>query len=163
MTIVVEDGTGVPEANSYVNVADLEAYATARAMLLPDTEPAKEALLIKAMDYIELREDRFRGVRVASDQELSWPRTTYGMVEGIPAELKKAQLVLAMAAMNVDLTPVSGGVTRSAKRQTVGPITVEYATTSGAASGPTVPQAETLLKSLYGENWLSNQLRVVRA
>lgn len=162
MTIIVEDGTNVPDANSYVSVAELVTYATERGIVLPSTDAEKEVLLMKAMDYIELLDKDYMGVRSYSDQELSWPRTQYEtMMLGIPKELKKAQLILAVAAITVDLAPVSSGVTRSAKRQTVGPITVEYATTSGD-NRPRIPQAESLLRYLFG-NSLSGQLRVVRA
>lgn len=160
--IIVEDGTNIPGANSYVTVAELATYAAERGIVLPAEDPAKEVLLIKAMDYLELMSADWVGSPTFTGQPLDWPRTYYSSALGIPPELKKAQMVLAAAAMTIDLTPVSSGVSRSAKRQTVGPITVEYST-SGGSSYPRVPQADLLLGFLKGSSLGSGQLRVVRA
>lgn len=161
MTITVEDGTNVPDANSFVSVAELVTYAQARGISLPETEPEQEVLLIKAMDYIEVSDKEYKGYRTFTDQELSWPRTYDYQDLGIPEDLKKAQMVLAVAAMTVDFFPNSSGLTRSTKKTVVGPISVEYATSS--ASRPRVPQAETLLSGLYNGYGAFGQLRVIRA
>ena len=159
MTIVVEDGTNVADANSYVSVAELDAYAIERGIVLPVEELAKEILLIKAMDYLELSDNDYTGTRSYSDQSLSWPRTSYSMILGIPKELKKAQMVLAVAAMTIDLAPVSNGF--QGKKVKVGPISVEKPSESVAR--PRVPQAESLLRYLYGSSVGAGQLRVIRA
>lgn len=159
MTITVEDGTNVPDANSYVSVEELTAYAADRGIVLPADDAAKEVLLIKAMDYLEMADHDFMGVRSFTDQPLSWPRISYSMDLGIPKELKKAQMVLAVAAMTVDLTPVSRGL--AGKKVKVGPIEVEKPGESVAR--PRVPQAESLLRYLYGSSIGAGQLRVVRA
>lgn len=160
--ITVEDGTNIPGANSYVSVADLVTHAAERGITLPVDAPSQEVLLVKAMDYLELMSSDWMGSPTFTDQPLDWPRTYYSTALGIPPELKKAQMVLAVAAMTIDLTPVSSGSSRSAKRQTVGPITVEYTSSSGT-SYPSVPQANLLLSFLKGAALGPGQLRVVRA
>lgn len=160
MTIVVEDGTNVAGANSYVSLDELKAYATERGITLPASDAELEVLITKAMDYIELRDENYRGDRVYDDQPLSWPRIEYDMELGIPKELKKVEMVLAVAAMTVDFFPVSSGSSAAKKKTTVGPITVEYATQSGLT--PRIPQADSLFKYLFGDQ-LNGQLRVVRA
>ena len=160
MTITVEDGTNVAGANSYVDIDELRAYALERGIILPVEDAAVEILLIKAMDYIELRDEDYRGDRVYTDQALSWPRIEYDMEIGIPKELKKLQMVLAVAAMTIDFFPVSSGTGADKKRTTVGPITVEYATKSSTM--PRIPQADSLFNYLFGGT-LNGQLRVVRA
>ena len=74
--IVVEDGTNVPDANSYVTVEELVQYSADRGILLPVDDAEKEILLIKAMDYLELADNEYVGLRSYPDQLLSWPRTS---------------------------------------------------------------------------------------
>lgn len=102
MTIIVEDGSIVAGANSYVTVADLISHATARGITLGLNAPAIEALLIKAMDYFESFDGRFKGDRTERDQPLSWPRKG-AVVEGwewgeteIPRQVLNAQLALCL-------------------------------------------------------------------
>lgn len=82
-TLVVEDGTGLPNASSYTSAADLRAYATARGVTLA-TEDAPgdlivDQLAIKAMDYIEANRSYFWGWRAYPEtQRLEFPR------DGVP-------------------------------------------------------------------------------
>ena len=75
MGIVLEDGTGVPTANSYVNANMLEAYCADRAITVPDGDA--DAALIRGTQYIE---GHYRGrwpgsrTKYRGLQGLSWPR-----------------------------------------------------------------------------------------
>jgi len=99
MTIIVEDGSIVANANSYVAASALSAYACDRGISLT---VAPEILINKAMDYFESHSDRFKGERVSRDQPLSWPRT--GVVleswswssEEIPRQVISALLALCI-------------------------------------------------------------------
>lgn len=106
MALVVEDGTGVEGANSYLTVAELRAFAGDRGLTLP-TDSEVEKLLVKATDYLELKS--YIGDRASDNQGLSWPRTQtanpYWQYNNIiPTKLKTAQSLLAVEAMNGDLT-----------------------------------------------------------
>jgi hypothetical protein len=74
MAIVVEDGTGISAANSYVTVEEVDDYCSQRG--LSEWENAsdddKEAALMRGMDYIE--SFRFRGDKVNFENPLEWPR-----------------------------------------------------------------------------------------
>lgn len=130
MAIIVEDGTGVPGANSYVTVAEFEAYALARGVTLTGT-PTSEQLLLRAMDYIESLE--YIGDIAICGQPLMWPRygvyiDGYCYVDGntIPELLKNAQMVTALS-IDAGMDPLSQFPTpRLVHSTTVGPITVEY-------------------------------------
>jgi hypothetical protein len=85
MTLVVEDGNGLPTANAYVDVAFADDYFTLRGIVawVNAVSTAKEVALVKATDYIDLAwGPRFKGVRafVSSppdetvDQALEFPR-----------------------------------------------------------------------------------------
>lgn len=158
--ITVEDGSNVPNANSYVTVAEFVAYAAERGVLIPVDAAQQEILLIKAMDYLESFHTRYYGVPSWTDQALAFPRYYNYADTGIPTALKKAQMVLAIAAQTVELFPTTSGTTRSAKRQTVGPITIEYSESS-ISGRPDIPQAMVLLRPFFGGG--AGQLPVVRA
>lgn len=161
MALVIEDGSNVPNANSYATVEELVAYAAERGIAIPAEAPALEILLIKAMDYIEFYAGRYRGYATYDDQALSWPRTYDGADQGVPDLLKKVQIIVAIAAQTIELFPNTAGTARTATRQTVGPITVQYQQTSGRAAKPSIPQADSLLRELFASSMAN--LRVVRA
>ena len=100
MTIIVEDGSLVTGANSYVSRNDAWDYATARGVTLPDDNADLDVLIIKAMDFFESHDGKFKGERVNRDQALSWPRGG-AVIEGwywssdeIPRQVLNAQLAL---------------------------------------------------------------------
>lgn len=125
MALIVEDGSIVTGANSYVSTTDLTTYATARGVTLVADE---EQLLIKAMDYIESL--RFKGVKRTQDQALQWPRINVVIdnytfdSDAIPQELINGQCEVAIA-IDQDLDPLAN-IERSTKKEKVGPLEVEY-------------------------------------
>lgn len=142
MAIIVEDGTNVTGANSYVSTADLTEFATARGITLTD-DP--EQLLIQAMDYIETQQ--YQGTKLLFTQGLQWPRVNvwidgwYNNANNIPKELKNGEMETAIA---IDQgTAPDADVTRYAIREKVGELEVEY-----AANAP----ANTINKKI--NNWL---------
>lgn len=97
MAIVVEDGTGVTGANSYVSEAEVTTYATNRGITISGTV---SELIYKSMDWIETRQ--FTGERTTETQPLSFPRKGI-YVDGveiekdeIPERLKSAQIELCI-------------------------------------------------------------------
>lgn len=160
MTITVEDGTGVENANSYVSVEQFKAWATARGYTYPADDTAIEPLLIKAMDYIESKESSFYGVKYEENQLLAWPRLYYNASTGIPYELQVAQMAYANAAQTIELLPNRAAGDKDATRETVGPITVEYAKKAGSDYNPAVPLGDRMLSYLFPN---TGTLRVVRA
>lgn len=78
MTLVVEDGTGKANAESYVSVADFQTYATARGLDLSaafgDISLLEQALR-RGTAYVETFWSRFPGYRTNRRmQRLEWPR-----------------------------------------------------------------------------------------
>ena len=81
MTLTVEDGTIIANANSYVSVADADTFftdmgetkwtVTATAV----SPQQKEAALIQAAQYLQQKyRMRWKGSRVDAFQSLDWPR-----------------------------------------------------------------------------------------
>jgi hypothetical protein len=124
-TIVVEDGTVVAGANSYVTEAELTTYAADRGVTLT---AATDVLLIKAMDYIESL--AFIGDKHKESQPLQWPRDEvyidryYIERETIPKELKNGVYTAALA-IDAELDPLRI-IERATKREKVDVIEVEY-------------------------------------
>lgn len=133
MAIVVEDGSVVTGANSYVTEAELSAYATARGVTLTgDTEE----LLIRAMDYVESL--GFIGIKLTDTQPLQWPRADvildsyYVNVDTIPDELKNGLMQVAMA-IDAGEDPLAD-IPKEIASASVGSVSVTYATGSSATT-----------------------------
>lgn len=73
IAIVVEDGSGVAGANSYVSIADMVAYALQRGVVLT-ADDTTAAMLIQASDYLEARGPEYQGYPTTDTQDLQWPR-----------------------------------------------------------------------------------------
>uniref|UniRef100_A0AAU6W0F9 Virion structural protein n=1 Tax=Pseudomonas phage Pavpe01 TaxID=3138545 RepID=A0AAU6W0F9_9VIRU len=157
IVIVVEDGTGKSNANSYVSVADARIYAKNRGVILSDDDDVIAAWLINASDYLLTFECEYVGYRTNPTQALSWPRTDaisncrpiVGPDE-IPAQIVFAQCQCVIAQHNgIDLMPTytaSDFVTE----ETVGPLTTKYADPLAVGLKPTITSVDALLAPLFG-------------
>lgn len=165
MVLIVEDGTSPSGANSYIDVATARAYATARGLSLPVNDSEVEALLIKAMDFIEAYRASFQGLKTAATNPLQWPRTGvsldgYALAEdAIPQVLKDAQAQLAVDANAQDLMPTGAG--REVIMERVDIVQVQYAESGDTNPQPIFTKAEALLKPLL-KSGLFGSLRSLR-
>lgn len=142
--MIVEDGTIVANADSYVTVAEADAYLAARGMdtawaLLSNT--VKESLLVRAVDYMQAAyRARWKGHRSWDTQSLDWPRQGVLMTDmpigqqiqynTIPRELKAGQIELALRQMADQATPLMRDLERGVVSEGVGPLSVTYDTNS---------------------------------
>ena len=140
-TIIVEDGSGVADANSYISEADLTTYTTDRSITLSGSA---DVLILKSMDYIEVQ--RYIGERATETQELEWPRKNTGVYDDdeIPDPLIKAQLALCVE-IDTGNDPMTG-VDRETKSERVGEVSVEYM--DGARIRPSMPRVDRWLSKL---------------
>lgn len=76
ITIVVEDGTGLANADVYVAQVDADAYFAKRnnAVWAATTADQKAAALVAATTYLD-RRYKFKGYKLTTTQALEWPRT----------------------------------------------------------------------------------------
>ncbi len=168
MALIIEDGSGVANANSYVTLAEAVAYAELRgdlAVFANDDDAI--VYLIKAVDYLETISD-YQGITSYNDQVLLWPRSdvwinTLEFDEfAIPPQLKKAQIEVALAiASGIEVMPNSSGAATFVKKEKVGSIETEYAAAFGVSGEGYVvlPQVDALLNVLRG---FRSPFRVVR-
>lgn len=168
MTVIVEDGTGLPTATSYSSVQRLKDYAKARGITLPSAPADLEAMLaagwdaMLGLDYI--------GERLTRDQAGDFPRTGI-CVDGfeyapseLPPVLLDAQCVLAIASRTTNLQPtLDANAAGPVIEQTVDVITTRYAESGRWNTKPIVTKAQDLLRKLLRSGGGTNRLRVVRA
>ncbi len=87
MSLVVETGAGLVDANSYVSVEYADSYVTdyakdGTAWAAANTA-AKEKALKQATQYIDLKfGNKFTGTKSKSTQALSWPRYRVYDIDG---------------------------------------------------------------------------------
>lgn len=115
MQFIVQDNNGLPNADSYVSVDELNNYATKRGIVL--TSDDVETLLVRAMDYLSTKS--FKGEPMNSAQSTHFP--VKGL--GVPDAIKRAQMMLAIQS---DSQPLLAPVTNGVKREKVDVVEVEY-------------------------------------
>src|SRR5512140_3031441 len=131
MALVIEDGTGVTGANSYATLVEIRAYATARQYTVPAQDADLEALVLKAMMYLESKRREYKGTKTHGIGYLQWPRTDV-QIDGydlasdvIPEQLKDALAQLCFELQTVDpMKTTSGQVVR---RERMDVFETEYA------------------------------------
>jgi hypothetical protein len=111
MPFVPEDGTGLPNANAYIDLAFANTYHSDRGNDgWGQSDGNKRSAIIRATDYIEQRFGlKFRGVRKTKEQALEWPRLdafddddfAFSSVDEIPRQLQKACAEYALRALNI--------------------------------------------------------------
>ena len=163
MTIIVENGTGLSNAESYASVAFADAYFAARMTGSWDSSDShKEMLLRVATEHIDaFYGQRFKGTRGSITQALQWPRVGV-FVDGyelesdvIPIDIQRACCEFAYQANTTSLAP---NLTQGIVREKIDVIEVEYDTNSRRL--PQFTKAASLLaKYLTGG---ANQCRIER-
>ena len=160
MAIVVENGTVVSGANSYVTEAELATYAADRGVTISGTA---SVLLIQAMDYLESL--NYIGIKYSEDQPLQWPRDEV-YIDGyyierttIPNELKNGQLAAALA-IDAGNNPLST-VDRATKREKVDVIEVEYM--DNAPAEAVVRTINAAMRKLLASSTGGSSFKVYRA
>lgn len=173
MALIVEDGTGLAGAESYVSVSEAGAYLRARgnAEAWDELEQVdREIALRKASDFMrQIYRQRWAGARVHYEQRLDWPR--YSVVVDdftvpsnvVPVDVKQACSELALrAAQGEELMPDLEAGNSQVKREKIGPLDTEYFENSvGAAER--FQSVTAMLTPYFGATGGSGMMKVVRA
>ena len=134
-TLIVEDGSIVLGANTYVTIAEYIAYAEGFGVTVEDTNAFK-VQLIKAAQYIASKESQLMGDMVERYQPLSYPRNNLTDLDNfswqnneIPTLVKNCQMSLALDIQaGEDLYNLSQSSSVGVKSEEVkGAVKVEYA------------------------------------
>ena len=171
MAFIVEDGTGKPDANSYVSLAEADDYFLTRGNTeWTGTDAEKEGALVRATDYLDGRYGlRFIGEKASQRQALAWPRKDaepYFQTE-IPPKLRRACCELGLRALKGELVPDpqidASGFRVFATRKKVGPIETQFAVPMGVGMSAYSALPEYPAVELYLSGLLKFSRRVVRA
>jgi len=154
MTLTVEDGSIVADANSYATLVEARAYAESRGVQLSAYDDVLEQELLRAMDYLESLRGRYHSYKTDSAQSLQWPRSK-AYIDGfmidsdsVPKELKHAQIELAMAIEDgYDPLPVRSS-DAFVVREKVGPIETTYSEKIATSGRPVLRKVDALLAPL---------------
>jgi len=147
MALIVEDGTGKSDAESYISVADADTYHAAQTGTTDwsgATTDNKEMALRRATRYLDsVYRLQWQGQRKLDTQVLDWPRyNVYDAddfdvdCDSLPAKLEQATAEMALLALSEDLLPdLSDPGTVKASKVKVGPIE-ESVTYAGGGNEP---------------------------
>ncbi len=140
MSLIIEDGSIVNNANSLVTRTEFISYAASLGVVIADNETT-DVLLIKAMNFINSHERQLKGSKVDRDQGVSYPRTGL-VVDGwaweqteIPTIAKNCQMEFALEINSGnDLYNPTYSKGPRIEETVSGAVTVRYGTNSVMAS-----------------------------
>jgi hypothetical protein len=103
--LIIEDGSVVANANSFVTDDEYKAYAKLKGYSIPATQPDREANLANAYDYLNFTyEQQLQGSRVTPQTQTGiMPRNyiyAYGALvanDSIPQDFKNAQMLASFS------------------------------------------------------------------
>lgn len=132
MSIIVEDGSNVLNANSYVSLIDARAILNPLGQDLNANDVTAEQQLLNSMNYIEAFRAKYKGQRTERSQPLQWPRIGVCIddfvldVDVIPQDLINAQVFAAYEfSIGKTLQPsITGQSVQS--EEVVGAVKVSY-------------------------------------
>ncbi|MGU9815654.1 DnaT-like ssDNA-binding protein [Pseudomonas sp. LF135] len=144
MTLIIEDGIGKPDAESYASVEDLAMYAVKFGTVIPAGVPEQEALLRRAA--LAMDGMTWKGRKTSSEQALSWPRREVLLDQEtkpnnyLPARIQYGQMALVAEIYQDDIDPIDKRKGAVTLERVEGAVTREYATISNT-SGRLLPAA----------------------
>ena len=98
MALIIEDGTVVANADSFITVADARTIAANYGLELPATDPEAEVVLRQAYRNLITHEPQLQGSRISAEQTGIYPRSDVLNncfpvdSDVIPEEVKLAQV-----------------------------------------------------------------------
>lgn len=154
MPLIVEDGSIVAGADSYVSLVDARVFAAKYGLVLPTDDTEAETALRNGTVYVGLQEPMMCGSRVSASQSLAYPRqgvSLYGfpiLPTTIPLQVIQAQVIAAVEyATNSDVRGNSDGRATSLER-VEGAVTVQYFNNGETGNTTTITAAMDALRPL---------------
>lgn len=165
MALIIEDGTGKEDAESYASAADLVSYAANYGVSIPDTVPAQEALLRRSA--LQMQVMGWKGRKTHSTQALAFPR--YGAeVDGefkpsnlIPRQIQYGQMALAAEIHADDIDPPAQRQGAVIRERVEGAVDVQYAENKSGYLLPAAPDRPS--RTQFADYLVKRGLFAVRA
>lgn len=154
MPLIVETGAIVPNADSYISLADARALAANYGLELPADDTAAEVALRNGATYVGLAEPQMCGRRVSAEQSLAYPRTGVTLNgfpvanNAIPKQVVLAQVIAAATyGAGTEVRANSDG--RSVQTERVeGAVTVTYFNNGNSGATTSITAADDALRQL---------------
>jgi|SRR5210317_1526250 len=161
-TLIVEDGSIVSGANTYVTVAEFTQFCSDRNITITSTYGDESELLIQAMDYFE--QQPFKGIKFIETQPLQFPRSDFYLdgyltdSDAIPQLVKDAQITIAVSIMqgNDPLTTLD----RSVKREQIDVLEIEYMDNAGPSV--IIRSISNIMRKLVVSSTMGSSFRTIR-
>ena len=161
-TLIVEDGSIVSGANTYVTVAEFTQFCSDRNITITSTYGDESELLIQAMDYFE--QQPFKGIKFVETQPLQFPRSDFYLdgyltdSDAIPQLVKDAQITIAVSIMqgNDPLTTLD----RSVKREQIDVLEIEYMDNAGPSV--IIRSISNIMRKLVVSSTMGSSFRTIR-
>lgn len=118
MSLIIENGTGLDNADSYIDLTYLTDYATKRNINITGIT---ESNIIKAMDYFESAYS-FKGTKLKETQSLAFPRLIDNEVT-YPIRIKNAVCELTIKTKTAELLK---DTKQKTIRKKIGDMEIEY-------------------------------------
>lgn len=161
MSLVIETGASLSNANSYVSLVDATSYAVDYGLSSAwsmATEASQEEALRLGTQYIDLEySDRFKGNKTTRDQALAWPRTNVVDSDGFTYNSDEMPVCLKYAVVEAAIRVLDGdsllgvieepGIIRYEKI-TAGTIEDETEYVDGKSQVPSYPKIDALLRPI---------------
>lgn len=157
--MTVEDGTGLPNADSYVSIEFADTYFSARGVTewTSLTQTKKEQALIKATDFID-NIFEWHGKKEFSIQSLRFPRVNIFDYEG--EEIKGIPTCLKQAVCDASLISTSGELFETAEQngdvvsETITTLSFTYSKNGSRSTTSTTlyDSINTKLRGLFKDN-----------
>ena len=171
MTITIETGAGLADAESYASIAaaDARCISLGLAAWAVLAEAEKEIALRRATLFMATYRTRWAGQRVYQRQALDWPRYNV-VVDGftvpstiVPLDVVNACIDLAVrAGSGEDLLPDLDTGSNAIKKDKTGPLETEYFQNTTDARERFVA-VDALLAPYFGSAGGGNSIKVTRA
>lgn len=146
--IIVEDGSIVAGANSFVSLVDMKSYLTVRGITPPSDEQI-EIYTIFATDYLRAKLATMEGDELG---QMPFPRST---ASGVPSNAVRVQnALIAEQSRGAVLFPSQSSTSSSGQRiksEVIGPFKTEYydsASSEASSESPSFEYIETMIASL---------------
>lgn len=139
MAFVVEDGTGLPNSNSYVTVLEYRDYYADRGIdKSSETDAEIEGYLVRATEFIDLTY-KFKGEILVSTQALEFPRLIDEVDTLVPQRVKYATINMGNYLVSENDPYIDPNKNIQSKKEKVGPIETDISYVTGGDAKPSNP------------------------
>lgn len=158
MALIIEDGTGVANANSYVDLTEARSFAESRGLTLPEGDTEAETELVKGFDYINTFRTLYGGSKASCTQSGQFPRSGLYIdgcevpANSIPFEIKQAQVYAASLTTTGEELYVNSSGKEVASERVEGAVSVSYFENGNPNAQPYFAAIEKLLDPMFKYN-----------